>query len=155
MGGHRRNNGNDASGAVRMFSRNGIVKQPARNIDYEGENASLLQHCRDHGLKRILRDGVRQAQQGKSASCDGYYIGPEQYAASTGETAMMILGALNSLPPQRQPLLGNRASTKTRENCTRPQEVRRRFNSSRLWSYWQGEKCRNRASRSVADGIFP
>ena len=38
-------------GAIRMFSRNGIVKQPARNIDYEGKNASLLQHCRDHGLK--------------------------------------------------------------------------------------------------------
>ena len=38
-------------GAVRMFSRNGIVKQPARNIDYEGKNASLLQHCQDHGLK--------------------------------------------------------------------------------------------------------
>ena len=32
---------------------------------------------------------------------------------------------------------------------------RRRFSSSRLWSYWQGEKCRNRARRSVADGIFP
>ena len=62
--------------AVRMFSRNGIVKQPARNIDYEGKNASLLQHCRDHGLKYFCVKGyVKRNKVSPQAAMDAYRAG--------------------------------------------------------------------------------
>ena len=63
-------------GAVRMFSRNGIVKQPARNIDYEGKNASLLHHCRDHGLKYFcVKEYVKRNGVSPQSAMDAYRAG--------------------------------------------------------------------------------
>ena len=69
---------------------------------------------------------------------------------------MMILDCVELPYPPSVNHYGNRASTKTRENCTRPQEVREGASIHRGYgAIGKAKKCRNRASRSVADGIFP
>ena len=85
------------------------------------------------------------------------HIGPEQYAASTGENRNDDSRLRRvAIPAQRQPLLGAVRLQKTRENRTRPQEVREGAEiHCRYEAIGKAEKRRNRARRCLADGIFP
>ena len=75
MGGHRRDNGNDASSAVRMFQRYGIVKQPARNIDYEGKRLAAAALPGPRAEVFCVKEYVKRNKVSPQAAMDAYRAG--------------------------------------------------------------------------------
>ena len=68
--------GMSGQAAYRMFARNGIRKEPVWNFEFRGVTASMVQHCKTHGLSYFnVKEYARRHKLGHAEAMECYLSG--------------------------------------------------------------------------------